>query len=168
MKLTARVLPGTFQARPAAAVLILASALLVGSGNRGYSLRPWRTEIAARPGALAELTNERIVLVQSGLYPHGGYDARIQLLTPTTLRDSEYAGAAVWSRCDCRLRGHTDAGLSHETPENNSAGCQPHPPCGARTHVLEPVPVPGQPDHCRDDRQNGDDGRGMSEKMKWY
>ena len=39
--------------------------------------------------------SERVVLVQSSLYPHTGYDGRIQLLTPSTLRDPTHAGAAV-------------------------------------------------------------------------
>ena len=83
------------RARLMAAALILLGAVLVGSGNRGYSLRPWRAEIAAVPDALSRLADERVVLVQSGLYPHAGYDERIQLLTPATLQDPHYAGAAV-------------------------------------------------------------------------
>jgi hypothetical protein len=51
--------------------------------------------VAAVPDALAQLADERLVLVQSGLYPHSGYDARIQLLTPSTLHDSTSTGAAV-------------------------------------------------------------------------
>jgi hypothetical protein len=35
------------------------------------------------------------VLVQSGLYPHTGYDERIQLLTPDALTDADNAGAVV-------------------------------------------------------------------------
>ncbi len=78
-----------------AATAVLLGALVVGSGNRGYSLRPWRAEIAAMPEALARLADEKVVLVQSGLYPHAGYDARIQLLTPETFARSRDEGAAV-------------------------------------------------------------------------
>ena len=67
----------------------------MGSGSRGYSLRPWREETAAVPAALARLGGERVVLVQSGLFPHAGYDGRVQLLTPETLADPRNAGAAV-------------------------------------------------------------------------
>jgi hypothetical protein len=35
------------------------------------------------------------VLVQSGLYPHAGYDERIQLLTPESLHDPRHRGAVV-------------------------------------------------------------------------
>jgi hypothetical protein len=93
--LTGRVLARTRYTQVAAAILILSGALLVGSGDRGYSLLPWKSEVAAVPDALAQLADERVVLVQSGLYPHSGYDARIQLLTPSTLRDANHAGAAV-------------------------------------------------------------------------
>ncbi len=95
LTLARRLIPEVRWARVTAAALILIGALLVGSGNRGYSLRPWRSEIAAVPDALARLAGERIVLVQSGLYPHAGYDARIQLLTPETLQNPRYARAAV-------------------------------------------------------------------------
>ena len=95
LTLARRLVPDVRWARFAAAALVLIGALLVGSGNRGYSVRPWRAEIAAVPDALAQLADERVVLVQSGLYPHAGYDARIQLLTPETLSSARYAGAAV-------------------------------------------------------------------------
>jgi hypothetical protein len=63
--------------------------------GRGYSLRPWKAEIAAVPRALELLANERTILVQSGLYPHAGYESRIKLLTPRTLRDPANADAAA-------------------------------------------------------------------------
>jgi hypothetical protein len=66
-------------AQVVAGAAILLGALLVG-GKRGYSLRPWKPEIAAVPVALARLGDESLVLVQSGLRrahpaPHAG-DAR--------------------------------------------------------------------------------------------
>jgi hypothetical protein len=73
-----------------AAAAVLLGALLVGGG---YSLRPWRAEVAAMPDAMRQLQNEPIVLVQSGLYPHAGYEARVRLLTPETLHDA--AGAVA-------------------------------------------------------------------------
>jgi uncharacterized membrane protein len=95
MRLSMRMMRNSCYTRIAAATLILAGALLVGSGNGGYSLQPWRSEIAAVPEALTHLATERVVLVQSSLYPHTGYDGRIQLLTPSTLRDPTHAGAVV-------------------------------------------------------------------------
>jgi hypothetical protein len=95
LTLANRLVPGSGRAALLAAALILVGAVLVGSGNRGFSFRPWRAEVAALPGALSRLADERVVLVQSGLYPHAGYDERIQLLTPDTLRNPHYAGAAV-------------------------------------------------------------------------
>ncbi len=83
------------RAQMVAASVILMGALLVGSGKRGYSLRPWRTEVTAVPEALARLQNERMVLVQSGLFPHAGYDERIRLLTPEALADHSSEGAAI-------------------------------------------------------------------------
>jgi hypothetical protein len=73
----------------------VAGSLFVGIANRGYSLRPWKAEIAAVPEAVAALKDERLVLVQSGLFPHAGYDERLQLLTPETLRDPGNVRAAV-------------------------------------------------------------------------
>ncbi len=90
-----RLMANAVYARVAAAGAVLLGALLVGSGDRGYSLRPWKLEIAVVPEAVSRLANERVVLVQSGLYPHAGYDERIQLLTPGTLRDPRNVGAAV-------------------------------------------------------------------------
>ena len=95
MTLSMRVMTYHGWTRIAAATLILAGALLVGSGNGGYSLQPWRSEIASVPEARARLSTERVVLVQSSLYPHTGYGGRIQLLTPSTLHDPTHAGAAV-------------------------------------------------------------------------
>jgi uncharacterized membrane protein len=90
-----RVIAGTPRAEFAAAAVVLLAALLVGSGNRGYSLRPWRHEVAAVPEALARLRDEPLVLVQSGLFPHAGYDERHALLTAETLDDPRNAGAVV-------------------------------------------------------------------------
>jgi uncharacterized membrane protein len=86
---------GGAPAEVAAAAALLGGALLVGSGNRGYSLRPWKPEIAAIPEAVRRLAGERAVLVQSGLLPHAGYDERFRLLTQETLDDVRHAGAAV-------------------------------------------------------------------------
>jgi hypothetical protein len=95
LTLARRFVTNTGHARLAAAAVVLLGALFVGSGSHGYSLRPWRQEVAAVPATLAQLTNERLVLVQSGLYPHAGYDAHIHLLTPETLHDPRHLGAAV-------------------------------------------------------------------------
>jgi hypothetical protein len=95
MRLSMRMMRNSCCTRIAAASVVLAGALLVGSGNGGYSLQPWRSEIAAVPDALTHLAAERVVLVQSSLYPHAGYDARVQLLTPSALQDPRHAGAAV-------------------------------------------------------------------------
>jgi uncharacterized membrane protein len=86
-------LPG--HAQLAAALAVLLGPLLVGSGHRGYSLRPWRTETAAVRDALTQLGPEPRVLVQSGLFPHAGYDERFQLLTPETLADPRNSGAVL-------------------------------------------------------------------------
>jgi uncharacterized membrane protein len=83
------------RARVAASFLVVCGALLAGITNAGYSLRPWKPEVAAVPGILETLAQERAVLVQSGLYPHAGYESRVQLLTKDTLRDPQYAGAAI-------------------------------------------------------------------------
>lgn len=90
-----RLLTNGGYARLAAAAAIVLGALLVGSGDRGYSLRPWKSELAAVPEALERLANEPVVLVQSGLYPHAGYDRRVRLLTPETLKEAKDAGAVV-------------------------------------------------------------------------
>jgi uncharacterized membrane protein len=83
------------RARVAAPVLIISGALLSGITDAGYSLRPWKPEVAAVPRILDTLEQERAVLVQSGLYPHAGYASQVQLLTHDTLRDPQYAGAAI-------------------------------------------------------------------------
>ncbi len=80
------------RAVPAAAALLAIASLVAGPG---YALRPWRTEVAAVRQAIHRLVRERTVLVQSGLYPHAGYSARIQLLTPHALRDAANADAAI-------------------------------------------------------------------------
>lgn len=83
------------RAQIAASVVILLGVLMVGAGHRGYSLRPWRSEVAAVPQALARLSSEPIVLMQSGLFPHAGYDDRVKLLTRESLEDPRNKGAAV-------------------------------------------------------------------------
>jgi len=85
--------PGRTQVVAATALLL--GSLFVGVGHRGYSFRPWKPEIAAVPAALGRLASEPLVLVQSGLFPHAGYDERFRLLTPETLRDPKSAGAPV-------------------------------------------------------------------------
>jgi len=90
-----RICSNPAHARIAAAAAVVLGALIVGSGDRGYSLRPWKPEVAAVPEALARLSDERLVLVQSGLFPHAGYDRRFRLLTRETLEDRHSAGAAV-------------------------------------------------------------------------
>jgi hypothetical protein len=83
------------RARTWAAAIVALGALLVGSGRAGYSLRPWRADIAAVPEAVSLLGSERVLLVQSGLYPHAGYSPRVQLLTPYGLRDPRNTDAAI-------------------------------------------------------------------------
>lgn len=83
------------RARAIAAAVILAGALLAGISDAGYSLRPWKPQVSAVPRMLRQLNGERFVLVQSALYPHAGYDERIQLLTSESIRDPRYAGAAL-------------------------------------------------------------------------
>lgn len=95
LMLARRLVPDVGRAALLAATAVLLGAVLVGSGNRGYSLRPWKPQIAAVPEALSWLADERVVLVQSGLYPHAGYDERVQLLTPEALQNPSYAGAVV-------------------------------------------------------------------------
>jgi uncharacterized membrane protein len=80
------------RARLAAAIVILVGAVSVGLG---YTLRPWRAEIAALPHVLARLGDERVVLIQSGLYPHAGYGERVQLLTREAIRSPRNAGVAI-------------------------------------------------------------------------
>jgi uncharacterized membrane protein len=83
------------KARVIAAGLIVSGSLLPSISTNGYSLRPWRPEIGELSAVLTQLNGERTVLVQSGLYPHAGYDSRIQLLTKESLADPRYAGAAI-------------------------------------------------------------------------
>lgn len=83
------------RARALAGLVIVLGALLAGISNAGYSLRPWREEIGALPGFLSTLGPEQTLLVQSGLYPHAGYQSRIQVLTAETLGDPRYSGATI-------------------------------------------------------------------------
>ena len=95
LTVTRRLMRNNPHAHLAAAGIVLLGSLLVGGGHRGYSLRPWNAAVAAVPEALALLSSEPIVLVQSGLFPHAGYDERFKLLTPETLNDSRHATAVV-------------------------------------------------------------------------
>jgi uncharacterized membrane protein len=95
LSLARRLITNAGHAQLAAAVAVLLGPLLVGSGHRGYSLRPWKPETAAVKDALTQLGPEPRVLVQSGLFPHAGYDERFQLLTPETLGDPRNAGAVL-------------------------------------------------------------------------
>jgi hypothetical protein len=79
----------------AAAAMVLLAAVLVYGDRAGYSLRPWRPEVAAAPRVVERLASEPAILVQSALYPHTGYDPRVVLLTRETLRDAQYSGAAT-------------------------------------------------------------------------
>jgi uncharacterized membrane protein len=78
-----------------AGAAVMFGALAGGIADAGYSLRPWKAEIASVPGMLETLGEDRVVLVQSGLYPHAGYAPHVQLLTRDTLRDPRYAGAVL-------------------------------------------------------------------------
>lgn len=94
-RLLRAVVPDTGKAALGSAALVAAGVVFIGSTDRGYSLRPWRTETAHATAAVAQLAGERTILVQSALYPHTGYDDRVQLLTGDTLRSPRYAGAAI-------------------------------------------------------------------------
>src|SRR5262249_52051873 len=59
LALTGRAARLAGHAQVLAAAVVLLGALVVGSGNRGYSLRPWRPETAAVPEALDRLCDER-------------------------------------------------------------------------------------------------------------
>ena len=96
--LAGRVLPPA-KAVPVAATVVTLGALVVGPG---YALRSWRAEVAEVPSAIELLRNEKTVLVQSALYPHAGYEARIQLLTPRALADPANRDAAVLIAPDLR------------------------------------------------------------------
>ena len=78
-----------------AALVVFLAALVVYGDRAGYSLRPWRGEVAATPRVVESLSTEGTILVQSALYPHAGYDARVVLLTRETLRDPKYVGAPI-------------------------------------------------------------------------
>jgi uncharacterized membrane protein len=95
LTLTRRVLRGEPRAQLGAAALVLSGALLVGAGSRGYSLRPWKPEVAAVPAAVQLLRDEPVLLVQSGLYPHAGYEERVQLLTRESLDEARRTGAVL-------------------------------------------------------------------------
>lgn len=94
-RLTGVVIAHRGRARALAGLVIVLGALLAGISNAGYSLRPWKDEISALPAFLRTLGGEQTLLVQSGLYPHAGYESRIQVLTTDTLQDPRYAGATL-------------------------------------------------------------------------
>jgi hypothetical protein len=85
------LLPSAKQGPIAAAVLVL-STLVTGPG---YVLRPWLGTVSAVHDAVALLREESVILVQSELYPHAGYDSRVQLLTPYALATPTNQGAAL-------------------------------------------------------------------------
>ena len=72
------------RAEVVASYLLLLSALTVGLG---YSVRPRRPELSAVKSSLDRFKTQQ-VLVQSGLYPHAGYDQNVKLLAPHRLRDA--------------------------------------------------------------------------------
>jgi uncharacterized membrane protein len=80
------------------ATVILLGAMMVGGnaiGGGGYTLRPWRPEIGAVPSAIAALSAEPVILVQSGLYIRAGYQPYVRLLTPQAVSDPANAGAVM-------------------------------------------------------------------------
>ena len=81
-------------AQTTAATLLLLGALIARISDAGYSLRPWKSEIADVPNLIGQFHNQDI-LAQSGLYPHAGYESRVQLLTKETLNDPRYASAIL-------------------------------------------------------------------------
>jgi len=90
-----RLVGSEARAQALAAGAMVLGAILVGSWHRGYSLRPWKAEIAAVSESLAAFPHEKTVLVQSGLFPHAGYDERFKLLTPETLGDPANDGVPL-------------------------------------------------------------------------
>ena len=88
----ARLVVQPISAPVLASAVVLLAAIVAGPG---YTVLPWKQEVALVPRAIELLADERIVLVQSGLYPHAGYDERVQLLTPRTLRNPANIGAAA-------------------------------------------------------------------------
>jgi uncharacterized membrane protein len=91
----AELVDGGARARVVLSAVVIIGAMAGGVSSGGYSLRPWKQEIAKLPQVLESLSAEKFVLVQSGLYPHAGYDSRVQLLTSHTLADPRFAGAAI-------------------------------------------------------------------------
>ncbi|MEO7273120.1 MAG: DUF2079 domain-containing protein [Vicinamibacterales bacterium] len=75
-----------------AATLVVLSALTVGLG---YSVRPWKAELAGVQKALETLGLDTVVLVQSGLYPHAGYAPTVKLLALNSLSNPDYHNAIV-------------------------------------------------------------------------
>ena len=87
--------PGRARGRVWTAAAVLVGALLAGISDAGYSLRPWRDEIQNVRAALVSIGPESRVLVQSSLYPHAGYESRVQVLTDETLSDPQYKAAIL-------------------------------------------------------------------------
>lgn len=83
------------RAKAVAAAAIVFGALLGGISDAGYSLRPWKPDVAAVPQVIGALEDGQVVLVQSGLYPHAGYGSNVQLLTRETLNDPRFADAVL-------------------------------------------------------------------------
>jgi hypothetical protein len=79
----------------AASIAVLTASLVFYGDRAGYSLRRWRAEVSSARQAIDNLGAERVVLVQSAIYPHAGYDARVILLTRQTLADPRYRGAPI-------------------------------------------------------------------------
>jgi hypothetical protein len=80
------------RAELAATALTLFSALSIGLG---YSLRPWKAELGSVKEAVSALAAYDRVLVQGGLYPHAGYESRVQLLTSHELQAQEGQSAVI-------------------------------------------------------------------------
>ncbi len=95
LAIASRLWPDPIRGKVIASTAIVLGALLAGITDAGYSLRPWKAEISSVPDAIVRLAAEPVVLVQSGLYPHAGYESRVQLLTPEALADPTNAGAAI-------------------------------------------------------------------------
>jgi uncharacterized membrane protein len=94
-RLSVLLIPHRAHARTIAAAVIMCGALVAGISNAGYVLRPWKEQVTALPAFLRTLDREQALLIQSGLYPHAGYESRVQLLTPETLKEARYRGATI-------------------------------------------------------------------------
>jgi len=79
----------------AAAVAVLMASLVFYADRAGYSLRRWRADVLSTRDVMASISADRVVLVQSAIYPHAGYEPRVILLTRQTLSDPRYRDAAI-------------------------------------------------------------------------